>query len=171
MRSWPVWFFAACFLVCRPLQAAAPLHKMAVIDVEIEGDLSDSSRQTTWPFRLEALTNHLRDGIAAEGTYEIVSLAPAAEVLERNKGRRAIHICPPCLRDIADAVGADRILAARVFRQSNLLMYLQMRIIDGTSGETLITRNFTFRGDNDQSWLRSAEFLIEDLRDVPEDKR
>jgi len=150
---------------------AAPLHKIAIIDAEMEGDLSDAARQSSWPYRLDSLTRNLREGIAQNGTYDVVSLTGAAEVLAKNKSRMAIYNCPPCLKEIAESVGADRIMAPRVFRQSNLLMYLQMRIIDMTTEETIITRNFTFRGDNDQSWLRSAEFLIEDLRDIPEGAR
>ncbi len=162
----------ACVFMGFPAFANSdPLHKLAVIDVVIEGDLTDVGRQSTWPYRLDSLTRHLREGLAENGAYDVVNMADAAPVIEKNKIRDSIHQCAPCLKEISESVGADRILAARVFRQSNLLMYLQMRIVDPATGQTLVAKNYTFRGDNDYAWLRSAEFAVDDLQELPQQSR
>jgi hypothetical protein len=171
MKSFPLFALGFCLILQPVFAKATPLHKVAVIDVVIEGDLTDQSRVSTWPFRLESLTRHLREGLKEDGTYDVVDMSPAADVNEKNKIRQSIHLCPPCLKEIAETVGADRILAARVFRQSNLLMYLQLRVIEPISGDTLISRNYTFRGDNDLAWIKSAEFALDDLKSVPEESR
>ena len=111
MRTWFI-LTLFCAMGLTSLSAnAAPLHKIAIIDAEMEGDLSDASRQASWPYRLESLTRNLREGIATTGSYDVVNLAGAAQVMDRNKGRMAIYNCPPCLKDIATSVGADRIMA------------------------------------------------------------
>jgi len=152
--------------------AAQPaLHKMALLNIEMEGDLSDTSHQSEWPYRLESLARHLREGFAANETYEMVSLAPADEWFQSNKGRKSINDCKPCLTEIAKRVGADRIFAGKVIRMSNLVLFLQFAIVDATSGQIVMTKNLSFRGDNDQSWLRSAEFLIDEMKDIPPESR
>ena len=163
--------WASCLIAFSTTAHAEPLHKLAIIDVVIEGDLSDASRQSTWPYRLDSLTRHLREGLAEDGTYQVVSMADAAEAIAKNKSRASIHLCPPCLKEIADSVGADRILAARVFRVSNLVMFLQLWIINPATGDPVASKNYTFRGDNDLAWIRSAEYVIDDLKELPESSR
>jgi len=167
------WLLLMSFFLVLPaaLAHAEPVRKIAVIDAVIEGDLSDAGRQSSWPYRLDSLTRHLREGLAESGTYDVADMAGAAEIVAKNKNRGSIHLCPPCLKEIADSVGADRILAAWVFRQSNLLMYLQMNIIDASTGQTVLARNYTFRGDNDLAWIRSAEYAVDNLKQIPEESR
>ena len=90
--------------ITHAVAAPAP-HKMALINIELEGDLSDVARQSEWPYRLASLERHLREGITESGTYEIVSLDSAEEWFHKNKGRKALYNCPPCLKDIAGQVG------------------------------------------------------------------
>ena len=84
---------------------------------------------------------------------------------------RKVYACDVCARSVAGAAAADRVLSLRVFRMSNLLLSLQAILRDGDSGAVRYARTLDFRGDNDQSWRRAADYLIRDIAKVPPDQR
>lgn len=138
---------------------------IVVFDVEVEGDLSDTTRRDEWAARAALLTRTLKSGLDADGLYRVLDDGAAADLLSRLSARRGVHACEACLIEVANRLGGERILSAWVFRMSALILALHVEIRDGASGEVLIRKVLDFRGDNDQAWLRAAAYFVRWLRE------
>ncbi|WP_160170904.1 DUF2380 domain-containing protein [Lutibaculum baratangense] len=155
--------------------AAAPAQagalRLALLEAEVDGDISDSSRRPEWDARLRRLTDRVSDGLSRDGTYEVVDPAPAARLYETHRRRRNVHACEICAIRVAEELRADRVLALHVFRMSNLVLSLHAVLRDGATGEVRYARVLGFRGDNDTSWFKAADYLMRDMADIPSEER
>ncbi|WP_434110303.1 DUF3280 domain-containing protein [Methylocaldum sp. GT1TLB] len=143
------------------------LKTLAVLDLELTGDLGDSTREAEWSRRLAVMTEVLRDDLSRSGLYRVVDHGPAPELVAELKSARYLHACNGCELDIARRLGAERVLVGWVFRMSNLVLSLHIQIRDVATGQTLINRAFDFRGDKDESWRRAIAYFVQDLRERP----
>ncbi|MBP1148292.1 MULTISPECIES: DUF3280 domain-containing protein [unclassified Methylocaldum] len=143
------------------------LKTLAVLDLELTGDLGDSTREAEWGRRLAVMTEVLRDDLSRSGLYRVVDHGPAPELVAELKSARYLHACNGCELDIARRLGAERVLVGWVFRMSNLVLSLHIQIRDVATGQTLINRAFDFRGDKDESWRRAIAYFVQDLRERP----
>jgi hypothetical protein len=98
------------------LAYAKPLPKLAVLEPELEGDLEDASRVPGWQRKMAALNDFLRQQLAERNLYTVLSNEPAADLIERDQARRQVYDCLPCIQDVAQRLGADRVLVVWVFR-------------------------------------------------------
>ncbi|HYE36458.1 DUF3280 domain-containing protein [Methylocaldum sp.] len=162
----PVW--PQNSLVDRVSTGESPhLKTLAVLDLELTGDLSDSTRDVEWSKRLALMTEALRDELSRSGLYRVVDHGAAPGLIAELKSARYLHACNGCEFDIAQRLGAERVLVGWVFRMSNLVLTLHIEIRDVATGQTLINRAFDFRGDNDTSWRRAIVYFVKDLRERP----
>jgi hypothetical protein len=148
-----------------------PLPKLAILDAELEGDLEDTSRVADWDRRLAALNSYLRRELDARNLYIVLSSEPAADLIERDRARRGVHDCVPCIQDVAQRLGAERVLLVWIQRESALVLWLSARVIDPATGNFVLTRSMTFRGDNDRAWNKAADFFLRQLAEVPVERR
>ncbi|HEX4597517.1 MAG TPA: DUF2380 domain-containing protein, partial [Burkholderiaceae bacterium] len=58
-----------------------------------------------------------------------------------------------------------------VNRMSELVMFLSARVVDPTTGDLMVGRSMTFRGDNDRAWNKAADFFLRQLAEVPVERR
>lgn len=151
--------------------AAAERKSLVVLDAEMEGDLSDLARRGEWDARTALLTRTLKDGLNADGLYRVLDAAAAADLLAQLRARREVHACEACLIEVAERLGAERVLSAWVFRMSALILTLHVEIRDGKSGAVLVRKILDFRGDNDTAWLRAANYFVRWLREDAPDLR
>lgn len=149
----------------------AGLRSVLVVDAEAEGDLGDDQRAAQLALRSAALTRALKSQLEAEGLYRVVASDPSMESVARFRGRRELRACRACLQEMAQALGASRVLSAWVFRMSNLVLTLHAQLLDGETGAVLWWRSLSFRGDNDQSWTRATAYLVRELKDTPAGQR
>jgi hypothetical protein len=143
------------------------LKTLAVLDLELTGDLGDSSRNAEWAKRLAAMTEVLRDELSRSRFYRVVDHGTAPELIAELKSARYLHGCNGCESDIARQLGAERVLVGWVFRMSNLVLTLHIQIRDVATGQTLVNRAFDFRGDKDESWRRAIAYFVKDLQERP----
>jgi hypothetical protein len=139
---------------------------MVVMDVELDGDLADPSRVDDWRRRLAEINATLRQSIAQAGYYTVVDATPAADLLAQYRHRKAVHECVPCLRDVAQRLGAERVLTAWVFRMSNLVLALHAIVWAPATDEVIMTRTLQFRGDTDYAWRRATDYLLNDIGEM-----
>jgi hypothetical protein len=147
------------------------LPRLALLEPELEGDLEDQSRVPGWNRKMAALDAFLRQQLAARNLYTVLSNEPASDLIERDKARREVHDCVPCIQDVAQRLGADRVLVVWVVRMSELVMFLSARVVDPTTGDLVVARSMTFRGDNDRAWNKAADFFLRQLAEVPVERR
>lgn len=144
---------------------AARTRSLVVYGVEVEGDLSDTSRRAEWRARAAMLTDALRRGLDSPGLYDVLDAAPATDILDGLSDRSEVHACTECLLAVSRRLGADRILAPWVFRVSNLILALHLEVRDGGSGEILYRKSLDFRGDNDRAWLKAGDYFVRWLKE------
>lgn len=154
-----------------PLVKAKMLPKLALLQPELEGDLEDQSRVVGWNRKIATLDAFLRQELAARNLYTVLSNAPAADLIERDRARQQVHDCVPCIQDVGRRLGADRVLVVWVFRMSELVMWLYARVVDPATGDTVVARSMSFRGDNDRTWSKAADFFLRQLAEVPVERR
>ncbi|MGH8177507.1 MAG: DUF3280 domain-containing protein [Steroidobacter sp.] len=143
---------------------AAPAS-LAVLDIELTGDLGGPELKEQHAVRARTASAHLRSELARTHLYVVVENSPARELIERLASVQYLHKCNGCESDIARRLDAQQVLVAWIHRVSNLILTLNYEIRDVQTGETLTRSSFSFRGDNDAAWTRAVEYLVRDLEE------
>ena len=63
----------------------------------------------------------------------------------------------------AHAAGADFLLVGGIHKMSTLVQWAKAEVIDLRSGQIVLDKLFTFRGDTDHAWRRAEEFISNEL--------
>ena len=63
----------------------------------------------------------------------------------------------------ADAAGADFLMVGGIHKMSTLVQWAKAEVIDLRSGQIVLDKLFTFRGDTDQAWRRAEKFISNEL--------
>lgn len=144
---------------------AAPPTRLAVLDVEIMGDLGGPKLAAEHEARLAMASARLRSELEASGLYQLVDNAPARDLIERLKSQhRYLHACNGCDLDVGRRLGADHTLVAWVHRVSMLILTLNYEIHDVETGQIVRRKSFDFRGDNDAAWRHAIGYMVRDLK-------
>jgi hypothetical protein len=151
--------------------AAAPPPRLILMEPEIDGDLSDTTRQAEWQDRLALVASHVADALAERALYEVLDPAAAEAEFVKHRRRADVQACAVCAQAVARAADADRVLSLRVFRMSNLVLSLHAILRDGPTGEVRYAKVLDFRGDNDAAWLKAADYLIREIAKLPAERR
>jgi hypothetical protein len=145
--------------------AQPPATSLAVLDMEITGDLGGPQLAAQHRARLEVANAKLRESLEQTGLYRVVDTAPAQDLIDELRARhRYLHDCNGCDLDIGRRLGADRVLVAWVNRVSALILTLTYEIHDVDTGQITARKSFSFRGDNDTAWIRAIDFMVRDLQ-------
>jgi hypothetical protein len=139
-------------------QKTAPVA-IAVADfdyVDTSGEVRD--QHVEHAARLQTFMRAIRDDLAGSGQYRIVALvcsqAPCAA------GGSA-----QLMKDARDS-GATLLLYGGIHKESTLIQWMKVEAVVVENGKYLFDRLLTFRGDTDESWMRSERFLIKQLTDA-----
>ncbi|HEV2677431.1 MAG TPA: DUF3280 domain-containing protein [Aliidongia sp.] len=140
------------------LARAEPPTPLAVFDIElINTSLAPSTPEELE--RIRALGRQLRDALAQSGRYRIVDLAPVQAALDKAPELRN---CNGCELPLARQVGAHQAAVAWVQKVSNLILNINLKIEDATTGARVRAGSVDIRGNTDESWTRGLRFLLED---------
>jgi len=142
-----------------PAGAHAQGRSAAVFDFE----LTDTSRENQLvphdaehQARLIEVSDRLRKRLAESGRYAIVDIAPV------NKEAHASNLqaCGGCDVSLANKVGADLAITGTVFKISNLILRMMIFVRDAKTGELVAVAHAGMRGDTDETWSRSLDWLV-----------
>jgi len=159
-----------------PLQAPREpkLPGLAVLDIELMGDLGGPELVAEHAARLARESDRLRQKLERTGMYRIVDAAPAKATIDRLRSEQAyLHECNGCDLEVGRELHAELVLVAWVYRVSGLILTLTYEIHDTDSGQIAARKSFDFRGDNDPAWNHAIDFMVRDLlssRGVPADR-
>jgi Protein of unknown function (DUF2380) len=166
------WLIVMTILIGAPANTAPgdpvagrALTRLAVLDIELTGDLGGPELGEAHAVRVEAASTRLREELRRTHLYEVADNSPAQELIERFESVQYLHKCNGCDLDIAKALGAEQVLVAWIHRVSNLILTLNFEIRDVTTGNVSVRSSFGFRGDNDAAWTRAVEYLVRDLEE------
>jgi hypothetical protein len=157
-RPWTVGSLALAMVITSGL-AWAEDHRtvpMAVADfdyVDTSGEVRD--QRVEHEGRLQTFMRAIRDDLARSGQYRIVPLvcsqAPCPAVGSAQ------------LMKDAQSSGATLLLYGGIHKESTLIEWMKVEAVDVENGQQRFNRLITFRGDTDEAWMRSEQFLIKQL--------
>jgi hypothetical protein len=155
---------AAAETVARPKTG----KRLLVLDFEIVDTSNEPADQRAdHARRLAAARDAIADGLAGLGTYDAVDRAPVQADLDRILQQTYIRTCNGCEVALARKAGADLVMTGLVNKVSTLILSMGVSITRASSGELIFHQGFDFRGDNDTSWARAAQFFTERIARDP----
>ena len=136
----------------QPLNTA--VFNFEMIDTSLEGEMHGARLDEQ--VRLKRVGDQLRKGLAESDKFIIVEIAPVeAEALKNN-----LQACGGCDVDLAQRLGADLSITGTVQKVSNLILNMNVYIRDVRTGKLLISMSADFRGNTDESWSRTLDWLL-----------
>ena len=158
---------SATTVAAAPTAATAPVPpRLAVLDIELTGDLGGPELKAEHETRLRMASERLRRELANSGLYHVVDNAPAQALIDKLKSQqRYLHDCNGCDLDVGKSLGADEVLVAWVDRVSNLILSLTYEIDDVKTGQIDDRNSYDFRGDNDAAWIHTIHFMVQDMKE------
>jgi len=145
---------------------AAPAPRLAVLDIDLTGDLGGPEFEAEHGARLRMATERLRQDLQGSGLYQVLDNAPARALIDKVRSQqRYWHDCNGCDLDVGRSLGADEVLVSWVNRVSGLILTLTYEIHDVASGRIVDRKSYDFRGDNDRAWTHAIDYMVRDLKE------
>lgn len=150
-------------IVALTLLLAAPAHagppKAAVFDFELldtslQGEM-DGPRGDEQQ-RLIRTSEQIRKGLAESGKFVVLDIAPVSDAAHAAN----LQACGGCDVDLAQKLGADLAITGVVQKVSNLILSLNIYLRDAHTGRLITSMSADFRGNTDESWQRTASYLL-----------
>jgi hypothetical protein len=129
---------------------------IAIVDfnyVDTSGEVRD--QRAEHEVRMSVFMNALKDDLAARGKFHVVVPACGPGSCSRSSGNELLKA--------AQAAGADFLLVGGIHKVSTLVQWAKVEVIDLRSGQIVLDKLFTFRGDTDQAWRHAEEFISREL--------
>ena len=137
---------------------------LAVLELELTGDLGGPDFAEEHAARLRSETARLRQDLEGTGLYRILDNSPAQGMIDTLKSQQAhLHDCNGCDLDVGRALHADQVLVAWVDRVSGLILSLTYEIHEVQTGQIAARKSFDFRGDNNNAWNHAIDYMVRDL--------
>ena len=151
---------AALALLLAPTMSAtagpkAAIFRFELIDLSIDGELLGPRIEEAQ--RLDLVTQEFRQLAARDGGYELVDLSGLAAETEK---AAPLHKCGGCEVDFARRAGAEIAITGTVSKVSNLILGFTIQVRDVSTGRLTHVLQAGFRGNTDESWLRSVRWLV-----------
>jgi len=125
--------------------------------VDTSGESRDQSREHA--ARLAAFVSALKADLAAQQRWRLAALDCGGSC-------QPADIPASDLLAAARQAGADVLLVGGIHKMSTLVQWAQVEAIDAKSGQVLLNKLFTFRGDTDEAWQRAEAFIAAELSNV-----
>jgi PQQ-dependent catabolism-associated CXXCW motif protein len=140
------------------------LPALAVLDLELTGDLGGPEFAVEHAERLRTETARLRQDLEGTGLYRILDNSAAQGMIDKLKSQQAyLHDCNGCDLDVGRSLHADQVLVAWVDRVSGLILSLTYEIHEVQTGQIAARKSFDFRGDNNNAWNHAIDYMVRDL--------
>lgn len=156
-------FAAAIFLIALPSGFANEPHQpasIAVIDFDYR-DTSGEVRDATAEHRkrLNAFMSAMRTDLAAGGQYRLVDVTCASLPCSLSNST------PSELIDQVKRAGARFLLYGGIHKESTLVQWAKVQVVDIEADKLVVDRLLTFRGDTDEAWNRAENFIVKELKE------
>ncbi|HEY7662180.1 MAG TPA: DUF3280 domain-containing protein [Xanthobacteraceae bacterium] len=152
------WYIgAACALLLAGSDAAAQtvaVFDFELIDTSLEG--ATNGPRADEQARLAHLGEQLRQRLREAGRFSLLDIAPVADEARATN----LDTCGGCAARLARRLGAELAVTGTVQKVSNLILNITIRVADAASGATLATVTADMRGNTDESWSRTLDWLI-----------
>jgi uncharacterized protein DUF2380 len=138
---------------------AKPAKQIAVLPFEIH-DNSGEVGANQHDEMLVRLTSFIAKKIDEAGVFDVVDQGRVDKAVAAEDSGTYLRACNGCELDIAKSAGADYVMIGWLFKMSTLVMSLHVVVKDATTGGIVYAKTFDFRGDNEKSWTRAADYMV-----------
>jgi hypothetical protein len=120
------------------------------LDGEMNGPRADEQR------RIALVSNALRSRLGEDEKYQVVDIGPVKAKAD------AVHLqeCGGCDADLAAKVGGKLSITGTVQKVSNLILNMNIYVRDVADGRVLASMSADMRGNTDESWSRTVDWLV-----------
>jgi PQQ-dependent catabolism-associated CXXCW motif protein len=148
----------------RPARNDGRLPALAVLDLELTGDLGGPEFVAEHAARLKTESDRLRQDLQGTGLYRILDNSGAQGMIDTLRSQQSyLHDCNGCDLDVGRSLHADQVMVAWVDRVSGLILSLTYEIHDVQTGQIAARKSFDFRGDNNNAWNHAIDYMVRDL--------
>ena len=151
--------FIVSAMVSVPAIGTAQERSAAIFDFE----LTDTSRDNQLAphdaehrARLAEVSERLRKRLAESGRFSVADIGPVAKEAQASN----LQSCGGCDVSLAGKVGADLAITGMVYKVSNLILNMMIFVRDARTGADLAVAQADMRGDTDESWARTLDWLV-----------
>jgi hypothetical protein len=148
-----------CFsLVAHPGQAQTAAPGLAVVEldyVDTSGEIRD--QRADHARRLNVFVESLRGDLGMSGKFRIITFDCLPDACPWST-------TPPAeLLAAAEKAGAAYVLFGGIHKESMLIQWAKIEILDVSMQKIVFDRLLSFRGDDDTAWRRAEAFLARDI--------
>ncbi len=106
--------------------------------------------------RLAEVSERLRTRLAESGRFSIIDIAP----VDKEAHGSNLQSCGGCDVTLAARLGAELAITGSVHKVSNLILNMIIFVRDTKTGNAVAVAQADMRGDTDESWLRTVNWLV-----------
>ena len=90
------------------------------------------------------------------GRFSLVDITPIAREAQASN----LQACGGCDMRLARRIGAELAITGTVQKVSNLILNMDIHVRDASSGATIAAMSADMRGNTDESWSRTLDWLV-----------
>jgi Protein of unknown function (DUF2380) len=150
-------FVVALLLVSWPAHAdplKAAVFDFELLDTSLQGEVSGP--QADEQRRLKEVSEQLRKALAEAGKFVVLDIAPVNAAAHASN----LQSCGGCDLQYAQQLGADLAITGVVQKVSALILNMNIYLRDTHTGRLVTYMSADFRGNTDESWSRTASYLL-----------
>ena len=155
IRSYVVALCALLFVSCGPTVArSVAVFDFELIDTSLEG--ATRGARPDEQQRLARLSDQLRQLLRDSGRFSLVDITPIAREAQASN----LQACGGCDIQLARRIGAELAITGTVQKVSNLILNMNIYVRDASSGATIAAMSADMRGNTDETWSRTLNWLV-----------
>jgi hypothetical protein len=156
IRSYVVTLCALLFVSCGPTVAqSVAVFDFELIDTSLEGAIRGARPDEQQ--RLARLSDQLRQLLRDSGRFSLVDITPIAREAQASN----LQACGGgCDIQLARRIGAELAITGTVQKVSNLILNMNIYVRDTSSGATIAAMSADMRGNTDETWSRTLNWLV-----------
>jgi uncharacterized protein DUF2380 len=154
--SYLVTLWALLFVGCGPTVAqSVAVFDFELIDTSLEGAIRGARPDEQQ--RLARLSDQLRQLLRDSGRFSLVDITPIAREAQASN----LQACGGgCDIQLARRIGAELAITGTVQKVSNLILNMNIYVRDTSSGATIAAMSADMRGNTDETWSRTLNWLV-----------
>jgi len=154
-RSYLVALWALLFVSCGPTVAqSVAVFDFELIDTSLEGAIRGARLDEQE--RLARLSDQLRQLLGDAGRFSLVDITSIASEAQASN----LQACGGCDMHLARRIGAELAITGTVQKVSNLILNMNIYVRDASSGATIAAMSADMRGNTDETWSRTLDWLV-----------
>jgi len=149
----------ALLIALLPSAGQAQARSAAIFEFELTDTSRDNQlapHDAEHQARLAEVSERLRKHLAESGRFSVTDIAPVAKEAHASN----LQSCGGCDVSLAGKVGADLAITGMVHKVSNLILSMMIIVRDAKTGNNLAVAQASMRGDTDETWNRTLDWLV-----------